>query len=229
MKRTFTLIELLVVIAIIAILASMLLPALNQAREKAKAIKCASNLKQVGTSMAFYQDDYDDWIVPNYSTANIRWPTTLIRGNYISAPNYSEYLPPSGVFQCPSTKAVKIAGNYADPETDANWYGTTFGLSFYLSYANAWPTNTSYHWEKMNRVKNPSALFMAGDAPGSGGVVLGLYNFTQKPRKRHGAGGSENKGSANILFADFHVEAVKDYPDNYYTNGTALPWSPYPL
>jgi prepilin-type N-terminal cleavage/methylation domain-containing protein/prepilin-type processing-associated H-X9-DG protein len=228
MKKVFTLIELLVVIAIIAILASMLLPALNQARDKAKAVSCVNNLKQIGGAMAFYQDDYDARIVPNYSSANIRWPTTLIRGKYISAPQYSEYLPPAGVFKCSNTTTVK-SGNYVDIETQLAWYGTTYGLSFYLSYANAWPTHAYYAWEKMNRVKNPSALFMAGDAPASGAVVLGLYNFSQKPRKRHGAGGSKNTGSANILFADFHVSAVNSYPDNFYTNGTALPWSPHPL
>src|SRR5690242_1345128 len=63
-RSGFTLIELLVVIAIIGILAAMLFPVFAQAREKARAVVCLSNSKQIGASILMYADDYDESIVP---------------------------------------------------------------------------------------------------------------------------------------------------------------------
>lgn len=73
-REKFTLIELFVVVAIIAILAAMLLPALNSAREKGQSIRCINNLKQLGTGFSMYQNDYDDYFPRSYNSGgSLTW------------------------------------------------------------------------------------------------------------------------------------------------------------
>ena len=161
-RAAFTLIELLVVIAIIAILASMLLPALNQARARAKATECISNMKQIGLALTMYANDNQDYLLYKVSNNDgTLWSAIKLKGGW--APKLWPYVQKADFMYCVADMEQYTRLNDSNMNAkNESWWNDSWYAS--LAYRRGL---MRYNTVKLTRIKTPSRVVGVSDRKSS--------------------------------------------------------------